>query len=120
MSRARLAAAVCVGLWWPSASLAAEPADTPDFFEKRIRPLLTEHCFKCHGDTKGKEPKGGLRLDSHAAMLKGGDNGPALVPGQPEKSKLIEAVRFTNAELQMPPRGKLPEAAIADLTAWVK
>src|SRR5438067_9478825 len=85
---------------------AAEPADSPEFFEKKIRPLLTEHCFKCHGDLKGKEPKGGLRLDSRASMLKGGDNGAAVMPGKPEKSKLVEAVRYQNVDLQMPPKGK--------------
>src|SRR5262245_48660568 len=99
---------------------AAEPADSPEFFATRIRPILTEHCFKCHGDTKGKEPKGGLRLDSRSAILKGGDNGTALVPGEPNKSRLIEAVRYLNTDLQMPPKGKLPDAAIDELAAWVK
>ncbi len=99
---------------------AAEPASSPDFFEKRIRPLLAEQCLKCHGDLKGKAPKGGLRLDSRAAMIKGGDSGTALVPGKPEKSRLIEAVRYENTDLQMPPKGKLSEAQIADLVAWVK
>ena len=99
---------------------AAEPAESPDYFEKKIRPLLTEHCFKCHGDLKGKEPKGGLRLDSRAAMLKGGDNGTALVPGNPDKSKIIEAVRYSNADMQMPPKGKLADTQIAELVAWVK
>jgi len=99
---------------------AAEPAGSTELFEKKVRPILLEHCFKCHGDTKGKEPKGGLRLDSRAGMLKGGDNGPALVSGNPEKSRLIEAIRFQNADLQMPPRGKLADEQIADLVAWVK
>src|SRR5438874_12796574 len=104
MTSARLAAAVCVAV---SAAVArvAEPADSPEFFEKRIRPLLTEHCFKCHGDLKGKEPKGGLRLDSRSSMLKGGDNGAAVVPGSSEKSKLVEAIRYNNVDLQMPPKG---------------
>jgi hypothetical protein len=99
---------------------SAEPAGTPEFFEKKIRPILVEHCLKCHGDVKGKEPKGGLRLDSREAALKGGDNGPAVVPGEPDKSRIIEAVRYQNADLQMPPKGKLPDAAIPDLVAWVK
>ena len=120
MPTPRLAAAAFLALASGCALPAAEPAGTAEFFEKKVRPVLVEHCLKCHGDLKGKEPKGGLRLDSRAAALKGGDNGPALVPGDPDKSKLIEAVRFQNADLQMPPKGKLPEAVIADLAAWVK
>jgi Protein of unknown function (DUF1549)/Protein of unknown function (DUF1553)/Planctomycete cytochrome C len=98
---------------------AAEPsAEQTEFFEKKVRPVLAEHCFKCHSDKV--KVKGGLRLDSRAAILKGGDNGPALVPGSPEKSRLIEAVSYKNAELTMPKKGKLPDPIIADLTAWVK
>src|SRR6476619_4429459 len=118
MSKVGLAAAV--GLVVAAYATAAEPADSPDFFEKKIRPLLIEHCFKCHGDLKGKEPKGGLRTDTRAGLLKGGDNGPAIVPGEPDKSRLIAAVRYHNPDLQMPPKGKLSDAAIADLAAWVK
>jgi hypothetical protein len=120
MSKARLAAAVLLaaagapGLW------AADPAGSPEFFETKIRPVLVEHCLKCHGDLKGKEPKGGLRADSRAGLLQGGDSGPAIVLGDPDKSKLIEAVRFQNPDLQMPPKGKLPDAVIADLKAWIK
>jgi cytochrome c553 len=120
MFRARLAAAVCVGLTAAAPVGSAEPADSPDFFEKKVRPVLVEHCFKCHGDLQGKEPKGGLRLDSRSAMLKGGDNGPAVVPGAPDKSRLIEAIRYQNPDLQMPPKGKLSDAVIADLVSWVK
>jgi len=103
-----------------SRATAGEPEE---FFEQKIRPLLLEHCARCHGDDKarkGKEPKGSLRTDGRAALLKGGDNGPALVPGDPAKSKLIEAVRYANTDMQMPPDGKLPEAAIKDLEKWVK
>ncbi|HEX3146798.1 MAG TPA: PSD1 and planctomycete cytochrome C domain-containing protein [Gemmataceae bacterium] len=120
MLKARLAAVAFVALACGPALRAAEPAASPEFFENKVRPVLIEHCFKCHGDSKGKEPKGGLRLDSRAALLKGGDNGPALVVGAPDKSKIIEAVRYQNADMQMPPKGKLSDAVIANLTAWVK
>jgi cytochrome c553 len=118
MPLARLTAVLLVA---SAATLhSAEPTGTPEFFEKKIRPILAEHCLRCHGDLKGKEPKGGLRLDSREAALKGGDNGPAFVPGQSDKSRLLEAVRYQNADLQMPPKGKLSDMAIADLVAWVK
>ncbi len=103
-------------------TLAAEGAGSPEqieFFEKKIRPLFVEACYKCHSEL-AKKLKGGLRVDGRELLLKGGDSGPALVPGQPEKSKLIEAVRYGNVDLRMPPRGKLSDSAIADLTAWVK
>jgi hypothetical protein len=96
---------------------AAEPA--VDFFEKKVRPVLVTHCYQCHSD-KGKAPKGGLRVDGRAALLQGGDSGPALVPGRPEQSKLIEALSYRNIDLRMPPKGKLPDAVVADLTTWVQ
>jgi mono/diheme cytochrome c family protein len=96
-------------------------AETPhsadvDFFEKKVRPVLVEHCFKCHGNGK---TKGGLSLASRADILKGGDSGPALVPGDPTKSMLVQAIRY-EGETQMPPKGMLPDRAIADLTTWVQ
>ena len=94
---------------------AAEPAHEA-FFEKKIRPLLAENCFKCHGEEK---QKGGLRLDSRAEALIGGDLGPAFVPGHAEQSRLIEAVRYTNEDLQMPPKKRLSPTEIADLTTWI-
>jgi hypothetical protein len=94
-------------------------SDETEFFEIKVRPVLVKHCYGCHSG-KAKKLRGGLRLDSRQAILAGGDNGPALVPGQPEKSRLIEAVTYKNVEVQMPPRGRLPEAAIADLTRWVR
>ena len=105
------------------ASASAKADEPAEFFEQKIRPLLAERCAKCHGDakaTKGKDPKGGLRTDGRAALLKGGDNGPAVVPGDLTKSKLIEAVRYANTDLQMPPDGKLSDAEIKDLETWVK
>ena len=102
-----------------AATVARLPASDDEFFEKRVRPVLVEHCYKCHSDN-GKEPKGGLRVDGRAHLLAGGDGGPAIVPGKPDASKLIEAVRYGNPDMTMPPKGKLPAAAIADLEAWVK
>ena len=96
----------------PTAACAAEG---DEFFESRVRPILVGHCYACHSE----KVKGGLRMDSRDALLKGGDTGPALVPGKPEKTRLIEAITYKNVDLQMPPKGKLPEKAIADLTTWV-
>jgi mono/diheme cytochrome c family protein len=103
---------------------AAEPEQpkppSPDavrFFETKVRPVLADNCFGCHGETK---QRAGLRLDSRKAILTGGDRGPAVVPGQPEKSLLIKAVN-QDEDLKMPPKGrKLSAQQIADLTQWVK
>jgi hypothetical protein len=98
-------------------SLASEGLE---FFEKKIRPALAENCYACHSE-KSKKPQGGLLLDSIEAMLKGGASGqPAIVPGDPEKSLLIKAIRYTDAKLQMPMGGKLPDQVIRDFESWVK
>src|SRR5215469_7510939 len=91
-------------------------AASPDFFETRIRPILANNCYSCHTDSQ----LGGLRLDSAEAMVKGGSRGPAVTPGDPDKSLLILAVRQTDSSLKMPMGGKLKDSEIADLTAWVK
>src|SRR5262249_9067648 len=87
-------------------------------FESKIRPLLTEHCYKCHSASSAKL-KANLYLDSREGMLKGGDSGPSVVPGQPTRSRLIEAIGYANVDLQMPPKSKLNDQQIADLTRWV-
>ena len=89
------------------------------FFEKRIRPVLTERCYKCHSAGADKV-KGGLLLDTRAGQLKGGDTGPAIVPGDDDTSLLMQAVRWTDKDLQMPPKKKLSDSEIAALAAWVK
>ncbi len=96
----------------PRAASAEEAA----FFEAKVRPVLVDSCFQCHGPRK---QSGGLRLDSRASALQGGDGGPALIPGEPEKSPLVLAARH-DGELKMPPKGKLPDPAVAALAAWVK
>ncbi len=92
-----------------------------DFFEKKIRPALVDHCYKCHS-ADAKKLKGGLRLDLKAGWQLGGDSGkPAVVPGKPEESPLIRAIRHDNADEAMPPnQSKLPAYVIADFVAWVK
>ena len=94
-------------------------AASTEFFEKKIRPALIEHCYKCHSGGAQKI-KGKLRLDTRAFLLKGGETGAAVVPGNLDKSLLIEAVLYTNQDLQMPPDKKLPDAIVNDLKAWVK
>src|ERR1017187_4781118 len=99
-------------------TLAAQTVDagTPEYFETRIRPILANHFFGCHTDSQ----LGGLRLDTLEAMKKGGKRGPSIVPGDPDKSLLIQAVRQTDPALKMPYGGKLKASEIADLEAWVK
>src|SRR5688500_18889096 len=75
-----------------------------DFFEAKVRPVLVEHCFGCHS-AKAEKLKGGLLLDSREALLKGGDSGAAVVPGEPEKSRLVEAIRYGDQDTAMPPKG---------------
>ncbi len=100
--------------------VATARADDVEFFEKKIRPLLVEQCYKCHSTAAGKS-KGALLLDTKQDVLKGGENGPVIVPGDPDKSRLIEAVRYTNPDLQMPPKGKrLTPEQVADVVVWVK
>jgi mono/diheme cytochrome c family protein len=95
-------------------------AEDFEFFEQRIRPIFTESCYQCHS-VQSEKVKGGLRLDTREGLLKGGENGPSIVPGDPENSLLIKAVRYTDKDLQMPPKDKkLTEAQIADLVTWVK
>ncbi|MBS0266002.1 MAG: PSD1 domain-containing protein [Planctomycetes bacterium] len=86
------------------------------FFEKQVRPILVEHCYECHS-SQAKSLKGGLKLDSRDAAVKGGDSGAGLVPGDAEKSLLIDAVRWKTFE--MPPRGKLSPAQVDTLVRWV-
>jgi cytochrome c553/mono/diheme cytochrome c family protein len=87
-----------------------------EFFESRIRPVLADNCLECHGAEKHKA---GLRLDIKAEMLKGGEAGPVVVPGKPDESSLIEAIRY-EGELRMPPKKKLKDDEIAALSDWVK
>ncbi len=88
------------------------------FFEKHIRPLLVDHCYRCHS-TQSKKVRGGLVLDSRDGWIRGGDSGQAIIAAKPEVSLLIEAVRYTKPDLQMPPAGKLSKTQIELLVKWV-
>ena len=89
-----------------------------DFFEQRIRPVLVEHCYECHS-ADSRKLKGGLRLDTRDGIRQGGATRAAVVPGNASRSLLMEATGYGNPELQMPPKGRLPEAVVADLRAWI-
>src|SRR6184192_1159451 len=90
-----------------------------DYFEKHIRPILVDTCYKCHS-AQSEKLKGGLYVDSPYGLRKGGKTGPAIVPGEPEKSLLIKAVRYGDEELQMPPKEQLSAAQVAALETWIK
>lgn len=94
-------------------------ARADDFFEAKIRPVLVQHCYKCHSATT-KSLKAGLRLDGRPHLLAGGESGAAVVPKDATKGTLLEALRYKNTDLLMPPAGKLPDAVVADFEAWVK
>lgn len=88
-----------------------------DFFERKIRPVLVEHCYACHAE-EGTDIEGGLRLDSRDAMRRGGDSGPAVKPGDLEESLLLSAIKYESFE--MPPDRKLPDDIIADFQRWIE
>lgn len=103
------------------ASPAVRAGDDAEFFEKKVRPILVARCYKCHSTTTKRS--GGLALDTQAGWAKGGDSGPAVRPGDPDGSPLVQAVRWTDEDLRMPPResgGKLSSDLIADLEDWVR
>jgi len=122
----RISMVAAVGLAWSVATVGAFAATTPSpeevaFFEQKIRPVLLSACYECHSaeaKAKGKL-KGGLFLDTRAALLTGGDEGPALVPGKPDDSLLIKALRWAREDLHMPPKKKLPPEVIADFEKWI-
>jgi cytochrome c553 len=100
----------------PSPSLSAQSTEAAEWFETRIRPLLSDQCFACHGP---KSQTARLDLSTEAGVLKGGQNGPVVVKGHPENSRLIQVVGYQE-KVKMPPAGKLTEQQISNLTAWVK
>ena len=102
----------------PALYAQSSAASTSDFFEAKIRPVLANNCYACHASSA--QSQGGLRVDSREAMLRGGGRGAAVVPGDPDKSWLIRAVRQTDPALKMPMGGKLSDTEVEDLVSWVK
>ncbi|MBI3473653.1 MAG: DUF1549 domain-containing protein [Candidatus Solibacter usitatus] len=98
-----------------AAPLAAQDSE---FFEKNIRPVLAAQCYACHS-SKLKSPMGGLVLDTQAGLRQGGVSGPAVKPGKPEESRLLNAIRYGDARLKMPPSGRLPDSVIAGFEHWI-
>jgi hypothetical protein len=112
---------LCQFVIWTLAALVCESAfadEAADFFENKVRPVLVKNCLACHGS--GVAKMGGLQLDSRDHLMAGGHDGPVIVPGDPERSMLIQAVRKTHGRFKMPPQGKLTDQEIADLSSWVK
>jgi hypothetical protein len=114
MPVSRLAIAVLLAVAGSSPARADESVNE-EFFERKVRPILVDRCLECHGKDK---QKGGLRLDARESMLKGGDNGPAVAPGDAGKSLLVQFIRY-DGDIKMPPKGKLADEEIAVLTKWV-
>jgi hypothetical protein len=117
----RLLIVLAAALTANTASQAADPKPDPAgllFFEQKIRPVLVKECYSCHS-AEATKLKGGLRVDGRDALLKGGDTGPAVVPGKPTESLLLKALREDDLAL-MPPKGKLPDGVIADFEKWIK
>src|SRR4051812_31361518 len=94
-----------------------DDAQAIEFFEKKVRPVLVANCYTCH--SANTNAKGGLRVDDRGGLVQGGNSGPAVVPGQPEKSLLIKAVRHASDVSKMPPKKQLNAAEIADLAQWI-
>jgi len=107
---------------WTLPTRAADAPPSPqdlEFFEKNVRPVLAQHCYSCHS-AQAKKVKGKLLLDSREGVAKGGESGPALAGRDPDQSRLIQAIRWTDPDLQMPPKEKLPAQQIAALEQWIR
>lgn len=114
---------MAAGLWLcfalAPAALGDPAPEALELFNTKVLPILKQRCYECHS-AEADKIKGGLRVDTRQALMKGGDSGSALVPGEPEASRIIQAVRYLDEDLQMPPKEKLPEAEIAILEEWVR
>ncbi len=112
-----LVTVVCVSIAAP-AWAGGDADEAAAFFESRIRPVLVERCYQCHS-SRAKSPKGGLKVDSRDALVKGGETGPALVPGKPDDSLIMKALSHDGEVSEMPPDEKLPDQVLADFRRWI-
>ena len=104
-------------------TMSAQADDKLAFFESKIRPIFVEKCYDCHSVKAAEQSKlkGGLYIDVREGLLRGGDSGPAVIPGQPEKSLLMQVIRHEIIDMQMPPKkAKLSDRQIADMAQWIK
>ena len=119
--RSFLLTAIAVFVLATMQTVAANAEPTPEaveFFEKRIRPVLVEQCYECHSAESGKA-RGGLKVDSRDALVRGGDSGPSVVAKSLDKSVLYQALLYHDDGWQMPPKGKLPQSTIDDFRRWI-
>ncbi|MDP6929745.1 MAG: PSD1 and planctomycete cytochrome C domain-containing protein [Planctomycetota bacterium] len=106
-----------LGLAIPLASAHAQSEGAGiEWFENRVRPILAERCYKCHGP---KKQKAGLRLDRWSSILEGSETGPVVIPGKPEESKLALAISYSDVDLRMPPKSQLAPKQVADIEKWI-
>ncbi|HZF00215.1 MAG TPA: PSD1 and planctomycete cytochrome C domain-containing protein [Planctomycetota bacterium] len=119
MRRAIPFIALILGLAGPVRSQDDSDRDRLDFFEKRIRPVLVDKCYSCHSP-QAEKVKGNFLLDTQEGLVKGGDGGPSITPGDPDKSLLIKALRWTDDDMKMPPKKRLPVDVVADFETWVR
>ena len=115
--------ALALALALATSARAGEPPATPDasaveFFEKKVRPILVDNCYNCH--SANTNAKGELRVDDRGGLLAGGNSGPAVVPGDPARSLLLQAVRHEGEVAKMPPKKKLTDEQVADLARWIE
>jgi hypothetical protein len=123
LTRAVLTQVVVLCLITPTTAADEKPAVSLDpaaveFFEKKIRPLLVKSCYQCHS-SKAETIEGGLRLDSRDGWAKGGDSGPAIIPGKPDKSRLLKAVLYQDPDLAMPPENAIPKRDVELIRQWI-
>jgi len=111
------AALIALGLAVPDESVRGEEAS--QFFARKVRPLLETKCFDCHS-AKAEDVKSGLKLDTLDDILRGGAMGPIVIPGDPENSFLLKALRYEESDYQMPPAGRVSDEEIAAVEQWIR